>query len=100
MPAAMGLVWELVRYPKQSKQIADLLLKFDEVLGLDLINSEKYLEKAKEVEVPEEIQNLLDQRKKAREEKNWALSDELRDMLKDKGYMVKDTKDGMSIEKL
>ena len=99
MPAAMGLVWELVRYPKQSKQIADLLLKFDEVLGLDLINSEKYLEKAKEVEVPEEIQNLLEQRKKAREEKNWALSDELRDMLKDKGYMVKDTKEGMSIEK-
>lgn len=100
MPAAMGMVWELVRYPKQSKQIADLLLKFDEVLGLDLINSEKYLEKAKELELPEEIQTLLEQRKKAREEKNWALSDELRDMLKDKGYMVKDTKEGMSIEKL
>ncbi len=48
----------------------------------------------------EEISNLLEQRKQARENKDWALSDEIRDKLKEKGYSVKDTKEGMTVEKL
>ena len=49
---------------------------------------------------PEEIAKLLEERKIARENKNWAESDRIRDELKEKGYQVKDTKDGMSIEKM
>ena len=97
MPAAMGIVWELIRSSKKSKQIANLLLKFDNVLGLDLENSKKYLEKAKQVELPQEISELIEKRKKARLEKNWALSDEIRNILEQKGYSVKDTKDGMEV---
>ena len=100
MPSAMGIVWEIVRHEKQSKQFADLLLKFDEVLGLDLANSKAYLDRAKKVELPEEIQELLAKRKQAREEKNWSLSDEIRDTLKEKGYIVKDTSEGMIVEKV
>ncbi len=99
MPAAMGIVWELVRSQKQSNQIAQLLLKFDEVLGLDLKNSKQYLAQNKNIELPEEIQKLLEQRKQARADKNWNLSDEIRDILKQKGYTVKDTKEGMTVEK-
>ncbi len=99
MPAAMGIVWEIVRNSKTSKQYADLLLKFDEVLGLDLANSEKYLNEAKNIQLPEEVQNLLEKRKQARAEKNWALSDEIRDKLNAMGYIVKDSKDGMTVEK-
>ena len=33
-------------------------------------------------------------RKKAREEKNWAESDKIRDEIKKLGYEVKDEKDG------
>ncbi|MCI9177444.1 MAG: cysteine--tRNA ligase [Clostridia bacterium] len=98
IPAAMGIVWEIVRNSKQSKQFADLLLKFDKVLGLDLVNSKKYLEDTKKIEIPEEIQKLVEERIKARQEKNWTLSDEIRDTLKEKGYAVKDTKDGMTVE--
>ena len=100
MPAAMGIVWEIVRNEHKSKQFAELLLKFDKVLGLDLENSKKYLEESKNVELPQEIQELLEKRKQARADKNWALSDEIRDNLKEKGYAVKDTKEGMTVEKI
>ena len=99
MPLAMSTVWELARNDLKSKKISDLLLDFDKVLGLDLKNSEKYLEEQNKVELPDEIADLLEKRKKAREEKNWQLSDEIRDVLKEKGYIVKDTKEGMTVEK-
>ena len=96
----MGIVWELARHEVKSKKIADLLLDFDRVLGLDLKNSEDYLNKQKEIDVPEEVKELIEKRKKARENKAWALSDEIRDELKEKGYIVKDTKAGMTLEKI
>ena len=95
----MSTVWELARNDLKSKKISDLLLDFDRVLGLDLKNSEKYLEEQNKVELPDEIADLLEKRKKARKEKNWQLSDEIRDVLKEKGYIVKDTKEGMTVEK-
>ena len=100
LPLAMGTVWEIIRSEVKSKKIADLLLDFDRVLGLDLINSEKYIENQKNIELPEEISKLLEERKEARENKDWALSDKIRDELKEKGYIVKDTKDGMTVEKI
>ena len=99
MPLAMSTVWELARNDLKSRKISDLLLDFDRVLGLDLKNSEKYLEEQNKVELPDEIADLLEKRKKARKEKNWQLSDEIRDVLKEKGYIVKDTKEGMTVEK-
>ena len=100
LPLAMGIVWELARHEVKSKKIADLLLDFDRVLGLDLKNSEDYLNKQKEIDVPEEVKELIEKRKKARKNKAWALSDEIRDELKEKGYIVKDTKAGMTLEKI
>ena len=96
MPLAMSYVWEAVRYNKKSSEVADLLLKFDTVLGLK-IDKEPEQE---EVEIPKEILDLMEQRKQARQEKNWAESDRLRDLIKEKGYEVKDTKDGMNIGKI
>ena len=93
MPLAMGVVWETVRYEKKSTKIAELLLKFDTVLGLKIDEEQK----VKELEIPEEILKLIEKRKKAREEKNWEESDRLRDLIKEKGYEVKDTKDGMQV---
>ena len=59
----------------------------------------KYLEEQTKITIPEEIEKLLEQRKQARQEKNWALSDKIRDEIKEKGYIVKDTKEGMTVEK-
>ena len=100
MPLAMGIIWEIARNDKKSTKLAELLLELDKVLALDLINSEKYLEEQKDIEIPEDVKYLLEQRKQARADKNWELSDKIRDELKDKGYIVKDTKEGMTLEKI
>ncbi len=93
MPMAMSVVWDIVRNPIKSKDFQKLLLKFDEVLGLDLENY-----KPEEVKLPEEIQKLVDLRNEARKNKDWAESDRLRDELVQKGYTVKDTKEGTVVE--
>ncbi len=94
MPIAISIVWDIIKYPKKSKELANLLLKFDEVLGLQIDRKED-----KKEEIPEEILNLIEERKRARENKEWELSDKIRDIIKEKGYIVKDSKDGMIIEK-
>ena len=47
----------------------------------------------------EEILKLAEERKKSRENKDWNESDRLRDLIKEKGYIIKDNKDGYEIEK-
>lgn len=96
MPLAMSFVWEIIKYNKKSPEIADLLLKLDKVLGLKIDQKEK----EEELEIPEEIQELIEKRNKARQEKKWEESDKLRDLIKEKGYEVKDTKNGIEIKKL
>ena len=93
MPQAMGVVWNIIRNEKKSKQLAELLLDFDKVLGLEIDKQEK------DEKLPEEIEKLVEERKQARSDKNWSLSDELRDKISSLGYNVKDTKDGMEITK-
>jgi cysteinyl-tRNA synthetase len=52
------------------------------------------------LEIPADIQDAFQKREKARREKNWALSDELRDFITDKGYKVEDNPKGSSLKKL
>ena len=94
MPQAMSVVWNAIKYEKKSKEIADMLLDFDRVLGLEIDKLEQ------EEELPKEILELVEKRKKAREEKDWKLSDNLRDEIIKLGYNIKDTKDGMEISKI
>lgn len=97
MPVAMSVVWDVIKESKKSKQFKDLLLEFDEVLGLNL---KEYTGAEKLGELSEEILKILEERKLARENKDFKKSDELRDLLKEKGYIVKDSKEGMTVEKI
>ena len=94
-PKALSIVWALVdsNYPASAKLKS--LLKFDEVLGLDL---EKVAKESKEV--PEEIKKLLGQREEARKSDDFKKSDEIREKINSKGYEVIDTKDGQKLKKL
>ncbi len=94
MPVALSVVWDVIKSPIKSKKLADLILDFDKVLGFDL---EKYV--PEKVSLPEEIQNLVNQRNEARANKNWEESDRLRDKLVSMGYIVKDSKEGTIVEK-
>ena len=92
MPGAMAILWELIR-DKKAKGKVGAIKKMDEVFGLDLLERS-------EVEVPADIKKLADKREKVREEKDWKKSDELRDKLKDMGWIVRDGKDGYKLEKI
>ena len=94
MPVAMSVVWDVIKNPVKSKKLANLILKFDEVLGFNL---KKY--KKEEIVLPQEIQELVNKRNEARANKNWAESDKLRDELTSKGYLVKDSKEGTIVSK-
>lgn len=98
MPLAMSVVWDVVKQPEKSKQYADLLLDFDKVLGLRLQETQR--QETTSLELPPEIEELLQKRKEARERKDWAMSDSIRDALKEKGYQVIDSKEGMKVEKM
>ena len=58
------------------------------------------IEVEEEIEIPAEIQQLAEARWQARADKDWAKSDELRDELKELGWVVKDGKEGWSLETL
>jgi cysteinyl-tRNA synthetase len=50
-------------------------------------------------EIPAEVQAFADEREKARKDKNWAKSDELRDKIAELGYIVEDTAQGQKLNK-
>jgi cysteinyl-tRNA synthetase len=58
------------------------------------INTVLDLEKGNETAVPPEVAHLANEREKARREKNWKRSDELREKISAIGWDVRDTKDG------
>src|SRR5437773_4556675 len=58
------------------------------------INSVLDLEAETDVVIPHEVTQLAEEREKARREKNWKRSDELRDRISALGWEVRDTKDG------
>ena len=66
----------------------ELFLFADQVLGLDLARP------VAKKELTDQMQNLLSERVKARSEKRWADSDELRVQLENLGLQIKDTADG------
>ena len=96
MPLAMSYVWETAKFEKKNPNVAKLLMKFDTVLGLKI----DVMQESNNGEIPEEILGLLEKRKVARDQKDWKKSDEIRDLLKEKGYMVKDTKNGQELDKI
>ncbi|KKR49217.1 MAG: Cysteine-tRNA ligase [Candidatus Magasanikbacteria bacterium GW2011_GWC2_40_17] len=91
-PVALSVVWNLIKseYPSSAK--AETILKFDEILGLNIKN---YL--GKKIEIPLEIKKLMEERAEARKNKDWEKSDELRDKINQMGFTVDDTDEGQKI---
>jgi cysteinyl-tRNA synthetase len=93
MPQAMAVVQELLKSNRPDSEKLATMIDFDRILGLDLDNVDKA-----DI-LPLEIQQMVENRKKARMEKNWKMSDRLRDDIQARGYVVQDTKDGMKVFK-
>ena len=96
-PQAIALLWDVIKDGNMSD--ADkkaTILDFDKVLGLGF----KDLKKIKEIIINEEVSKLVSERQQARDNKDFAKSDELRKKINDLGYEVKDTSDGPRPQKL
>ena len=50
--------------------------------------------------VPEDVREMAEKRQEARAKKNWAEADRLRDEVRTRGYELKDTPDGVKINKI
>ena len=97
LPLALGILWTMTK-EKPSRNIYDAAIEFDSVLGLSL---DKARTQNKENEpVPENVIQLAKKRFTARQEKNWAESDRLRDEISSYGYKIADSKDGYTLSKL
>lgn len=94
MPKALAVMWDMLKDEDVGNKLS-LLIEFDRVLGLGINEMKK-----EEVEIPPQVQDLLKKRNEARKKKDWKLSDELRDKIKEKGFSVLDTHDGQAIGKL
>jgi len=92
MPKALQILWKLIRDEKAVGKI-NTIKKIDSVFGLDLLKKE-------EIKIPAEIKKLVDEREKARKNKDWKKADEIRDKIKELGYMISDTNEGPKITKL
>ena len=91
---ALGTLWNLLKDDsvKDPDKLKTVLI-FDEVLGLGLKDVEESHQ-----ELPTAVIELMAQRDEARVNKNYALSDQLRDELTAMGYTVKDSKDGTIVQ--
>jgi cysteinyl-tRNA synthetase len=91
MPKALTIVWKLVRDEKEvsGKQKYELLQEFDRVLAVDLAK-----EAARE-ELPREIAELIRKRETARKKKDWKAADKIREEIRELGYLIEDTSEGV-----
>ena len=102
---AMGItvIYDVLKSKANAATKLALIGEFDKVMGLDLIaNAKDKANSAGEgvLDIPGEVLELVEQRKAARKEKNFALADELRDKIAALGYEVKETRQGTEINKI
>jgi len=93
MPRAMAVAQEMLKSVLPDSEKLATILDFEHVFGLELDRVDDT------EELPSDVLEKVDARNQARADKDWALSDQLRDELQAMGYVVQDTKDGTKVFK-
>jgi cysteinyl-tRNA synthetase len=97
--AALGFLFETIRKTNRAIDAGEL----DDATANSWLNwwerTNRVLDLEKETAdvIPPEVSRLADERARARAEKNFALSDELRDKIAALGWEVRDSKDGQKL---
>ncbi len=98
---AISVIFDLVRDTNtnitvnSSKELVNYALN----LIRDLGNPLGILQKSTKGSLEDEIEALIAQRQQARKDKNWSLSDKIRDDLKSRGIILEDTPQGVRWKK-
>lgn len=96
MPQAMAVVWEMVKSNIPEHDKYELILDWDQVLGLGLAELKKELKK----DIPDEVIKLADERLEQRQNQNFKIADRLRKEIEDLGFKVEDEENGYQLIEL
>jgi cysteinyl-tRNA synthetase len=100
MPKAVAVLWEAAR-ADLGPSLAWLAAEADRVLALDLLKGATKEDRVLALsELPPEALAILEERRLAREAKDWGRSDRLREELREMGFAVKDVKGGYEITRI
>jgi len=93
VPRALSYMWEILRDDRlKGIDKYEIVLKIDNIFGLDLGKEEKIV-------VPEKVKKLADLREKLRKEKEWEDADKIRQKINKLNYVLEDTERGYKIKK-
>jgi cysteinyl-tRNA synthetase len=92
IPASIQVLWKLVR-DGQAVGKFRTIKKMDEIFGLRLFEKEKTI-------VPEYIEKMAEERAKAKKKKEWKKADELREKIRQEGFVIDDNSEGWEIKKV
>lgn len=90
IPQALAVTWNMVKSNIPSEDKYDLLVSFDEVLGLKLTQENEF-------KITDEIKVLSYKREELRRLGKFSEADEVRKQIERKGYNLEDTKEGVLI---
>ncbi|MEX2007407.1 MAG: cysteine--tRNA ligase [Candidatus Levyibacteriota bacterium] len=96
MSQALAVVWEMLKSNIAEEDKAVTLYEMDKVLGLNLKNKQE----KEEIEIPQEVQKLIEEREDMRKEKKYNRADQWRNKIKKLGFDVEDKEDGTAVSKI
>lgn len=92
---ALTVLYDVLKSELNNASKLYLVGEFDKVLSLDLLKDNK---KEIDSDLEKYILDMISKRNDAKKEKNYALADEIRNELLEKGIMIKDTREGTIYE--
>ncbi len=99
IPLALGVLFNMLKEPK-SKDIYALALDFDKVFGLNFDKVTAPAKTEEKIDAPQEVLDLIEKRKEAKKNKDFALADSIRAQISELGYEIKDTREGVVVTKI
>lgn len=92
---ALTVLYEVLKHDMNNKTKLALIEDFDQVLSLSLLKVEEI-----DDDLKQQVLKLIAERTEAKKEKNFARADEIREILKNMGIQIKDTREGTTFEKI
>ena len=97
MNTSMGLtvLYDVLKEEMSGASKRQIIAALDEVLSLELTKAWETESTDADDELIAYIEKMIEERAAAKKEKNFARADEIRDELKEKGILIKDTREGV-----
>lgn len=94
--SAITLIYDVLKEDFNNSTKLAILKSFDTVLSINLLDGKQ--EKVIDDTLENYINEMISRRNEAKKNKNFVLADQIRDELKEKGILIKDTREGTIYE--